>query len=111
LSSSDNGGLNWSAPAAVNTRTDVAAFTPSIAVATDGTVGISYYDLRSDTSDAKTLLASAWLLTSRDGVSWSEAGLGTSFDLNHAPDASGLFLGVSRLDDTNRSDIYFAPVR
>lgn len=123
VSHSDDGGISWSTPIAINSRTDVAAFTPSIAVNADGTVGVSYYDLRADTSDASTLLTSAWLATSRDGVSWSETNIWNPFDLNHAPDAGGLFLGdyasllsvggnfmpvlaVSSLDDNNRTDIF-----
>jgi len=52
FSMSADGGLSWSAPIPVNqTPRRVApgnrqAFLPSIAVAADGTIGISYYDFR-----------------------------------------------------------------
>ncbi len=49
---SANGGLTWSVPIRVNrTPLDIPpanrqAFFPSIAVAADGTIGVSYYDFR-----------------------------------------------------------------
>jgi hypothetical protein len=39
-------GLSWSNPVRVNTPTNQAAFTPSVAVISGGTVGVSYYQLR-----------------------------------------------------------------
>ena len=51
LSRSTDGGLTWSTPAQVNSARAVAAFTPSIRVRADGTIGITYYDLRSNTAD------------------------------------------------------------
>jgi hypothetical protein len=52
LSSSDDGGRSWTKPVKVNaTPTDIPlgdqqAFTPSVEVAADGTVAVSYFDLR-----------------------------------------------------------------
>jgi len=49
---SADGGLTWSVPIRVNRtpldipQTDRQAFFPSIAVAVDGTIGVSYYDFR-----------------------------------------------------------------
>jgi hypothetical protein len=49
---SADGGLTWSAPIRVNQTplsipsTNRQAFFPSIAVAEDGTIGVSYYDFR-----------------------------------------------------------------
>ncbi len=123
LSHSGDGGLNWSAPVAINRVAGVAAFTPSVAVGADGTVGVMHYDLRSDTADAGTLLTSAWLLSSRDGVNWVETVVANPFDLALAPDARGLFLGdyqglvnrgadflavlaLSGTETNNRSDIF-----
>lgn len=93
LSRSTDGGLSWTAPVAINSTPGVAAFTPSATVSSDGLVGISHYDLRDDTPDANTLLAGAWLLSSRDGVTWIETKIWSPFDLAQAPDAGGLFLG------------------
>src|SRR5262249_39719561 len=49
---STNGGLDWSTPISVNqTPTNIPpvdrnAFLPSVAVASDGSIGVTYYDLR-----------------------------------------------------------------
>ncbi|MCV2368593.1 sialidase family protein [Roseateles oligotrophus] len=118
-----DGGRNWTAPVAINRDPGVAAFTPTVAVNAEGQVAISHYDLRADTADATTLLASAWLLSSRDGLTWVETKIWGPFDMAQAPDARGLFLGdyqgligsgtgflpvlaLSSQDGNNRSDIY-----
>ncbi|MCV2359421.1 glycoside hydrolase [Paucibacter sp. TC2R-5] len=120
---SSDGGLSWSAPVAINRDPNVAAFTPAVAVNADGLVAISHYDLRADTADASTLLAGAWLLSSRNGVNWVETKIWSPFDMAQAADARGLFLGdyqglvgsrggflpvlaLSGQDSNNRSDIY-----
>jgi hypothetical protein len=92
IARSTDGGNTWSAPAAVNKDLSVAAFTPTLAVRADGTVALLHYDLRSDGSATATL-ASTWLLTSRDGVTWTESAVLAPFDMANAPDARGLFLG------------------
>jgi len=93
LVKSTDGGLTWSAPVRVNADPEVQAFTPSLRVAADGTIGVSYYDLRDNTTDPATLLASHWLATSTDGTTWQERLVSGPFDLSIAPDALGLFLG------------------
>jgi hypothetical protein len=93
MSSSLDGGLSWSAPVTVNANTAMPAFIPSVAVALDGTIGVSYYDFRSNTADPSTLLTDYWLARSGDGVNWSEVHLDGPFDLATAPNAEGLFLG------------------
>lgn len=93
LSTSDDGGLSWTAPLIVNRRTDVAAFTPTLAAGRNGEVGLLHFDLREDTSDPATLLASAWLLTSSDGRSWRETKVWGPMNLARAPVARGYFLG------------------
>jgi len=93
LSRSTDGGLAWSAPAQVNSARNVPAFTPSIRVRADGTTGISYFDLRSNTADAATLPTDLMLARSTDGVNWTEERLTATFDLITAPQAGGYFLG------------------
>jgi hypothetical protein len=82
-----------SAPVQINRDPLVQAFTPSVHVRKDGTVGVTYYDLRSNTADPATLLTDAWLTRSRDGVTWREGRISKPFDLAKAPEARGLFLG------------------
>lgn len=94
LSRSTDGGLTWSAPARVNGKPSVAAFTPQVHVRADGTLGVAYYDLRSDTPDPGTLLTDYWLARSVDGVNWTHARIAGPFNLGTAPAADGaLFLG------------------
>ena len=124
LSRSVDGGLSWSAPAAINRNSAVAAFIPAVHVRADGSVGVMHYDLRSNTADATTLLANAWLLTSRDGATWTETPVWGAFDLAGAPRVdAGLFIGdyqglsssgsgfvsvlaLSSTDAANRTDIF-----
>ncbi len=123
LSRSGDGGRSWSAPVAVNKISAVHAFTPTLHVRADGLVGLMHYDLRSNSDDVSTLLADAWLLSSRDGITWSETRVHGPFDMAAAPDAGGLFLGdyhglvsagtsflpllvLSSIDTSNRTDVY-----
>lgn len=92
-SRSTDGGLTWSAPVRVNPALGTQAFVPSVAVRADGTIGVTYYDLRDDTVEGVPLLASYFLARSGDGVTWTETRLDGPFDLTLAPEANGLFLG------------------
>jgi hypothetical protein len=94
LSVSDDAGLTWSAPVAVNRDPSVPAFTPTLHVHGDGRLAITHFDLRSNTPDSATLLADLWLLTTRDGLSFTEQALARAQPLHAAPLVSGgLFLG------------------
>ena len=122
LSRSTDGGVTWSAPLRINGEPGVQAFTPAVTVRSDGMVGVSYYDLRSNNSDPLTLPADYWLARSRDAITWSESRAGGPFDLAIAPNAEGLFLGdyqalvsvgarfislfVQTVDSANRSDVF-----
>ena len=122
LSRSSDGGVTWSAPLRINGDPGVQAFTPAVTVRSDGMIGVSYYDLRSNTSDPLTLPADYWLARSRNGITWSESRAGGPFDLAIAPNAAGLFLGdyqalanagalfiplfVQTGDSANRSDVF-----
>ena len=96
LSKSTNGGLTWSAPVQVN-GASAPAFTPSLAVADGGRLGVSYYDLRSDLAgDTGHLTVTHWLATSTDGgATFSETMVGAPFNLRGAPRVEGpaWFLG------------------
>ena len=67
ISTSTDAGHTWTTPKRVNTSTGHPAFTPSVAVAEGGQIGISYYDLRNDVpADASRLMVTRWLATSSD---------------------------------------------
>jgi hypothetical protein len=125
LSQSTDGGLTWSDPVQVNRDPAVAAFTPSVHVRNDGTIGVTYYDFRSNTADPATLPTDYWLARSRDGLTWRESRVSRAFDLAKAPVARGYFLGdyqglvslgplflpfyvktTEGADTTNRNDVY-----
>ncbi|HET7728539.1 MAG TPA: sialidase family protein [Usitatibacter sp.] len=127
-SRSTDGGLTWGAPVRVNARADATAFTPQVHVRADGTVGVTYFDLRSDTADAATLWAEHWLARSTDGASWSEVRVAGPFDLAAAPLSGtqyflGDYMGLASVGDafvpfytrttgeaSNRTDVHFARI-
>ena len=68
FSQSTDGGLTWSAPLRINGNPAVRAFIPSVAIRADGTIGVTYYDFRSNTPDPRRCSTDFWLATSSDGV-------------------------------------------
>jgi hypothetical protein len=93
LARSTDGGQTWSAPVQVNSAPSAQAFTPSVHVTANGTIGVTYYDLRSNTGDAATLPTELILARSLDGTRWTEHRISATFDLATAPVARGYFLG------------------
>jgi Neuraminidase (sialidase) len=95
LSTSPDGGGSWTAPVRVNRPTGRAAFNPAVAVSSNGTVGVTYDDLRALTTQTATLPTDYWLTTSTNsGATFAgETHLAGSFDLLTAPNAEGYFLG------------------
>jgi hypothetical protein len=112
LSMSTDGGRTWTSATRANRTPVVAdprnrnAFTPSVEVAANGTVGVSYYDLRyngSDSDASKPLETDRFLALcespsasapDRCASGWTERRLTpSSFDLRAAPNSEGLFLG------------------
>ena len=127
-SQSSDGGLSWSPVALVNARPDVRAFMPTVAVRSDGTIGVSYFDFRNNLPGG-VIDTSYRLATSTDGVHWSESGIEDSFNLDRAPIAGGRFLGdymglssngaafgalyvraATGVDNNNRTEVVFANV-
>ncbi len=90
---SNDGGLTWSVPVRVNRDPLVAAFVPTVAIRDDGVLGVSYFDLRSNTLHVPSLETDYWLAQSADGATWRETRLAGPFDLSIAPNANGLFVG------------------
>ena len=129
LSRSTDGGRTWSEPLQVNSAPAVPAFTPSVHVMANGTVGVTYYDLRSNTGDAATLPTELILARSLDGARWNEHRVSAPFDLATAPVARGYFLGdyqglasannvfipvyvrTNSGDIANRTDVFAVPTR
>lgn len=94
LSRSLDNGLTWSRPTRVNSVPQVQAFTAAVDVTSNGTVGVTYYDFRNNTSNPNTLPTNYWLATSRNGGrTWSETSLAAPFDMTTAPVARGYFVG------------------
>jgi hypothetical protein len=108
FSMSGDGGATWSTPIRVNqgsVRGDprvVPAFTPAVTVALDGTVAVTYYDLRND-DNGPGALVDYWLVQClptaarpcSDPSAWGrEVRLTpTSFDIARAPYSRGYFVG------------------
>ncbi len=126
FSKSVDGSFTWSTPVRVNFNPAVPAFTPQVHVRADGVVGVTYYDLRSDTP-AAPLLADFWIARSPDGETWTETRISGPFDMTLAPtsnnrgffvgDYTGLasagstfiaFYGKTTGDAVNRTDIFVA---
>ncbi len=99
LSRSTDGGLTWSAPVKVNqTTNDAAAFTPSVKVAADGTVAVTYYDFRNNTP-AAGVQTDYWFVHCHSNTdctnpaNWVETHVAGPFDIETAPFSGGYFLG------------------
>ena len=107
FSQSTDGGATWSAPIKVNkTPTgepnyDQQAFTPSVDVDRNGTVTVTYYDLRNNEPNPATLDTDYFAVACESAsenctsaASWEEERITpTSFDIRKAPFARGYFLG------------------
>ncbi len=104
---STNGGQTWSPPIKVNKtpttepNDDQQAFTPSVHVDANGTVVVTYYDLRNNTPDPVALDTDYFAVSCEstsescaDPASWEEVRITpASFNIRNAPFARGYFLG------------------
>jgi len=102
LAHSSDGAQTWSQPIQVNADTSTPAFDPTIAVAGDGSIAVTYFDFRNDTNPGQ-MLTDCWLVTSSDGVNFEESHLSGPFDLDLAPhaDGEGQFIGDYQALRTN----------
>jgi hypothetical protein len=108
FSQSLDGGLTWSTPIKVNLTPgdqpagDQQAFTASVHVTAEGTIGVTYYDFRNNTP-AATLETDYFLVhchptsptACADAANWDDEVqlTDTSFDMRQAPFAAGFFTG------------------
>jgi len=95
LSKSTDGGQTWSAPKKINqTPSPVEAFTPMVDVLPNGTVAVTYYDIRNNTP-SPGLDTDYFVVISHDGgATWQESKITpASFDDTTAPISRGYFLG------------------
>jgi hypothetical protein len=124
---STDGGLTWSPPIQVNQTptdrpaADQQAFNPSIRVAADGTVAVTYYDFRNNTPDSGAL-TDYWAAFGNphgpgglaNPANWGkEIRLTDSpFDIEAAPISRGSFLGdyegLTAIGDQNQFLAFFA---
>jgi hypothetical protein len=96
ISSSTDGGRNWSDPRRVSSNKLTQAFTGSVDVNDSGRLGVTYYDFTSDDPSGGPLDTDYWATTARNGDAAFSARrrLTTeSFDMRTAPDANGFFVG------------------
>lgn len=87
LSRSGDGGQTWSQAVRVNARETVPAFSPTVAVRTDGVIGVTYYEFQavSPGTTADPLPAVLRLARSGDGSTWWDATVESAFDVALAP--------------------------
>jgi hypothetical protein len=104
FSESTDGGRSWSTPIRVDQSAgDAPAFTPQVTVNSDGTIGVSYYDMQNATTSSPGL-TDVYMVHCHAGTdncanpsnwsAWGETRLTpVSFDMTTAPDAAGYFTG------------------
>lgn len=95
LALSTDQGDTWQGPFAITNSPTNQAFLPAVAVAANGTIGVLYYDFRSDVLGDAELTTDVWLLTANpDGSNVQEERLtNTSFDMRQMVIAGGYFPG------------------
>lgn len=100
FSQSSDGGANWTSPLTISRSGSAQAFTASIGVSGNGTVGVSYYDFRNATLGTNSDLTDTWFTSCSSGCtslsSWTEQKMDTTggFHMKAAPrTGSGFFVG------------------
>jgi hypothetical protein len=98
MTTSISGGDGWSDPVVVSNSPDgISAFNPAIAVKSDGTVGLTYFDFRTLAPDNTTTLPTdIWFKSAPRGgnlATATETHVTGPFNMLEAPFAGGFFLG------------------
>ncbi|MEQ4715516.1 sialidase family protein [Nonomuraea sp. B19D2] len=91
-SRSTDGGRTWSSPVRVDKTPTGSAAVPVVAASRTGTVAVTYYDFRNNTSDPATLPTDVWAVTctndcTRSGA-WREQHIEGPFDARKVPATS-----------------------
>ena len=93
---STDGGATWTQPVVVsNPNVTVSTILPTIAVGSNGVVGLFYYDFRNlSPTNTTTLPTDVWFRSAPRGGSFgAESHVKGPFNFLAAPDAGGFFLG------------------
>jgi len=102
ISTSTDGGTTWSTPVRVNTPEGQPAFTATVAVNSNHTVGVTYYDFRELTPTNTTTLPTDYFIKTFSPSRVLSGGIDTNvpdtqaagpFNMLAAPFASGFFVG------------------
>jgi hypothetical protein len=99
ISTSGDGGATWLLPKRVNTPTGQSAFTANVAVASNGMIGVSYYQLNPTspgsvpTNYVIKTFSRATLLASRIDTGVGASLVAGPFNMLDAPYAGGYFTG------------------
>jgi hypothetical protein len=98
MTTSANDGADWSDPVAVSSSpAGISAFLPAIAVAANGTIGLTYYDFRTLMADNTTTLPTSIWFKRASSIAGLAAAADTPvwgpFNFLEAPNAGGNFLG------------------
>ncbi len=95
ISSSEDGGFNWSDARRVSENKLTQAFTGSVDVDERGAVGVTYYDFTSDDPSGGPLDTDYWFTVARSGDARfsPRQRLARPFNMATAPDAGGYFVG------------------
>jgi hypothetical protein len=98
ISSSSDGGVTWTPPTKVNdTPNGKLAFVPTVAVLGNGSVGVSYYDLRNNRPESTGIQTNHVLAFCSSSCStsenWKNISVTGPFNLERAPYARGFFVG------------------
>lgn len=84
IARSGDGGATWSRTATV-ARSGAQMFQPALALSGNGTVGVTYHDLRNDVPGDRPFSTDVWFAHSHDrGRSWHERHLAGPYDLRRA---------------------------
>lgn len=112
VTTSTDGGRTWSAAVRGNSFTGRPAFTPTLAVSSDGTLGLTYYDMRAlAPGNTATLPTDYWFRDSRDeGRTFSaDQHVAGPFDMKAAPVSAGRGFFVGDYEGLTAVGRHFVP--